>query len=83
MELVRVVTGHRTVEIVYKHYFRSRREELRAAIEKHMPALLTAPTPGSTVEPGVEEMISSASEKNAWETLQKLQGMISKKQPEG
>lgn len=41
MELVRRVTGHATVDVVLKHYFRPGREDFRAAIEKSgMPAAL-------------------------------------------
>jgi integrase len=41
MELVRRVTGHSTVEVVLKHYFRPKREEFRAALETAMPKMIT------------------------------------------
>ncbi len=41
MELVRRVTGHSTVEVVLKHYFRPGREAFRAALGKALPKLLT------------------------------------------
>jgi integrase len=41
MELVRKVTGHRTVEVVMANYFRPGREALRAALVGAMPAVLT------------------------------------------
>lgn len=41
MELVRRVTGHSTVEIVLKHYFRPGREAFRAALANGLPKLLT------------------------------------------
>jgi integrase len=41
MELVRRVTGHSTVEVVLKHYFRPKREEFRAALATAMPKMLT------------------------------------------
>jgi hypothetical protein len=41
LELVQRVTGHRTVEVVMKHYFRPGREDFRAAILKAMPKMLT------------------------------------------
>ncbi len=44
LELVQRVTGHRTVEIVLKHYFRPGREDFRETIMSAMPELLTAPT---------------------------------------
>ena len=40
LELVQRVTGHRTVEVVMKHYFRPGREDFRAAILKAMPRML-------------------------------------------
>ena len=41
MELVRRVTGHSTVDVVLKHYFRPGREAFRAALETAMPHMLT------------------------------------------
>jgi hypothetical protein len=40
LELVQRVTGHRTVEVVMKHYSRSGREDFRQAILKAMPKML-------------------------------------------
>jgi len=40
MELVTRVTGHQTVNVVLKHYFRPGREDFRQAIESAMPKLL-------------------------------------------
>ncbi|VGO15998.1 hypothetical protein PDESU_04587 [Pontiella desulfatans] len=41
-ELVQQVTGHATAEIVLEHYFKPQRAQLKAALEKSMPSLLTA-----------------------------------------
>ena len=41
MELVRRVTGHSTVEVVLKHYFRPGREAFRLALGKALPKLIT------------------------------------------
>jgi len=41
MELVRRVTGHATVDVVLKHYFRPGRKEFRSALQDAMPKLLT------------------------------------------
>jgi integrase len=46
LELVQRVTGHRTVAIVLKHYFRPGREDFRETIMAAMPELLTGPTDG-------------------------------------
>ena len=41
VELVRRVTGHATVEIVLKHYFRPDREQFKQALAGAMPGILT------------------------------------------
>jgi integrase len=41
MELVRRVTGHQTVDVVLKHYFRPGREDFQKTLNAKMPALLT------------------------------------------
>ena len=41
MELVRRVTGHSTVDVVLKHYFRPDKEAFRTALESAMPKMLT------------------------------------------
>ena len=51
MELVQRVTGHRTVDVVLKHYFRPGREEFRQAVAKAMPQFLTAGSDSSQAKP--------------------------------
>jgi len=41
MELVRRVTGHSTVDVVLKHYFRPGKEAFKTALETAMPKMLT------------------------------------------
>jgi integrase len=41
MELVRRVTGHSTVDVVLKHYFRPGRDAFKMALETAMPKMLT------------------------------------------
>jgi len=41
MELVRRVTGHTTVDVVLKHYFRPGREDFKRALQAAMPKMLT------------------------------------------
>jgi len=41
MELVRRVTGHATVDVVLKHYFRPGREEFKAVLANALPDVLT------------------------------------------
>ncbi|MFH1970565.1 MAG: tyrosine-type recombinase/integrase, partial [Verrucomicrobiota bacterium] len=45
VELVRRVTGHATVEIVLKHYFRPDREQFKQALAGAMPGILTGGKP--------------------------------------
>lgn len=44
MELVRRVTGHTTVDVVLKHYFRPGREDFKRALQAAMPKILLATT---------------------------------------
>jgi integrase len=41
IETVKLISGHRTVEVVTTHYFRLGQEQVRAALEGAMPRLLT------------------------------------------
>ena len=41
LELVQKVTGHKTTDIVLKHYFQPGREAFRQALNAAMPKLLT------------------------------------------
>ncbi len=53
VELVRRVTGHATVEVVLKHYFRPDREQFRAALTGALPVVLTGRVRGQlTVDSG-------------------------------
>ncbi len=51
LELVQKVTGHKTTDIVLKHYFQPGREEFRRLIQTNMPALLTNGQSTSTPPP--------------------------------
>jgi len=54
LELVQRVTGHRTVAVVLKHYFRPGREDFRQALVKAMPRMLgeafAQPATGELIE---------------------------------
>jgi len=41
LELVQKVTGHKTTDIVLKHYYQPGREDFRRALQSAMPKLLT------------------------------------------
>jgi len=50
LELVQRVTGHRTVDVVLKHYFRPGREDFKQRILAAMPSLLVGPVEIKSVE---------------------------------
>jgi len=54
LELVRRVTGHATVEIVLKHYFRPDREQFRAALAGALPDVLTGSKATKRLKPADE-----------------------------
>jgi len=41
LEVVKRITGHQTADIVLKHYLRPERQQIRDALEKNMPDMLT------------------------------------------
>ena len=43
LEIVQRVTGHKTVDVVLKHYFRPGREDFRRTLENAMPRLFMEP----------------------------------------
>lgn len=65
MELVQKVTGHKTTDIVLKHYFQPGREAFRTALNKAMPALLTngqkVEGGGLLAEDGEQKMLNAES----------------------
>jgi hypothetical protein len=54
VELVRRVTGHATVEVVLKHYFRPDREQFKAALAGALPDVLTGGKPAKRLKPADE-----------------------------
>ena len=42
LELVQTITGHATAEVVMEHYFKPQREQLKEALQKCMPSMLTS-----------------------------------------
>ena len=59
LELVQKVTGHKTTDIVLKHYFQPGREAFRSALNAAMPKLLMSGSVETvkpeTLKPGVEK----------------------------
>lgn len=74
IETVKLISGHRTTEVVTQHYFRPNQEQVREAITAAMPALLTggpAPEPGAPkVDSIVERMLAiiDAARPKTWKT---------------
>jgi len=74
MEVARLVTGHKTVEVVLKHYFKPGREHLRAVLGDKLPDVLTGGERSSKVlecgssevgEMSVEELAKRVADKSA------------------
>lgn len=57
MELVRRVTGHSTVDVVLKHYFKPGREQFRMALAGAMPDFLTGE---KTIHEPADELLEMA-----------------------
>ncbi len=64
LELVQTVTGHATAEIVMEHYFKPQREQLKAAMQKSLPGLLTSSGVAHTPAERALETLRKATEKN-------------------
>lgn len=75
MEVVRLVTGHRTVDVVLKHYFRPDFENIRGLFERRMPDILTAGRSLAGSEKTSSDIIRDATPENAWWTIQQLRRM--------
>jgi len=60
MELVTRVTGHQSVDVVLKHYFRPGREDFRQAIESAMPKLLMMSSEPVSEAKGPNELLEDA-----------------------
>jgi len=65
LELVQKVTGHKTTDIVLKHYFQPGREAFRSALNAAMPKLLMSGSVGENLKPEKlkVEIVSPAVEK--------------------
>ena len=84
LELVQKVTGHKTTDIVLKHYFQPGREEFRQALNAAMPKLLTngraevrvqrpeARGPGKALKEQIREIVEAATGKTAKRDLARI-----------
>ena len=67
MELVQRLTGHKSLAVVLKHYFKPGREQFRAAMLKAMPTMFTASR--TTPEGEVRKLVAGLNAEN-WRTTQ-------------
>jgi integrase len=67
LELVQRVTGHRTVAVVLKHYFRPGREDFRQVLVKAMPKMLGA-GPKPSLKDELRRVVEESTPKT-WRTL--------------
>jgi predicted RNase H-like HicB family nuclease len=75
LELVQKVTGHKTTEIVLKHYFQPGREAFRQALNAAMPGLLTN---GKTKTPAEQaaEIAAKSTAKTALQDIQAIKKLL-------
>ena len=78
LELVQKVTGHKTTDIVLKHYFQPGREDFRQALQSVMPKLLTVGSEKLKAETLKTETTVSAESagKNAKEEMREMIAMV-------
>ncbi len=79
LELVQRVTGHKTTDIVLKHYFQPRREDFRKALHLAMPQLLTQGRENLLAEPSIEYGIDPGPSEKLEQALEMLEGVNSPK----
>ena len=83
MELVKLVTGHKTVEVVLRHYFKPGREQLRLALQDKLPMVLTGVEEPKAEQPRKKGSVKSlaakvASGKATPEEMKSLSELLSK-----
>jgi hypothetical protein len=69
LEIVKKVTGHRTADIVMKHYFQPGREEFRRTLAARMPALLGGFVEPKPIEPEELKARLRAMTPETWESV--------------
>jgi len=70
LELVQKVTGHKTTDIVLKHYYQPGREDFRKTLQTAMPRLLT--NEHKTPKEEMRELIDAVKSKALRERLLKV-----------
>ena len=74
VEVVQKVTGHKTAEIVLKHYFQPGRETFRHALQSAMPKLLTSGE--KTKREQALELLRKMNAKNWQKLREKIVGLV-------
>ena len=77
LELVRKVTGHRTVDIVLEYYFRPDREQFRAKLTKALPDVLTGDTKPKRLKPA-DQLVALAAKVAAGTATEKDKAKLRK-----
>lgn len=80
LELVQCVTGHRTVSVVLKHYFRPGREDFRQAIFKAMPKMLGEGGSQSAIEQA-RDILERSTAKTWRKDRERLRGLLERPCP--
>lgn len=81
MELTRLVTGHKTVEVVLRHYFKPNREHLRNVLSEKLPSVLTGAEHGEdeakTPDLPLEDLLAKVTAKKASpEEIKRLSALL-------
>ncbi|MCF7848565.1 MAG: tyrosine-type recombinase/integrase [Kiritimatiellales bacterium] len=76
LDIVRKITGHKTADVVMKHYFRPERDQLRAAMQKTLPGLLTSAAKPTTPAERAAEVLRKANEKNWHKRISEALGIL-------
>ena len=79
LEIVQKVTGHKTTEVVLKHYFQPGREDFRNALQSAMPKLLTESNGHQLAEPATEYEADASPSEQLAKALAILEGLKSPK----
>jgi integrase len=74
LELVQKVTGHKTAEIVLKHYFQPGREDFRQSLQSALPKLLT--NGGKAPEESAVDIVRSMSAKTLERDKKRLLALL-------
>jgi len=69
LEIVKKVTGHRTAEIVMKHYFQTGQEDFRRTLASKLPAMLSGSIELKPVEPDELKSKLKAMTEETWQSI--------------